>query len=141
VPIKELIAIRSTNQDAFISFRDAITRAAKEISARNCTLSHQELANQIRLDFVEPELARLNQRLRSAKRSLTRKTATSIALSSVGTLCAASIGLFPAAAVGALGTAAAIANISKDTSKYIDEKREIEIADMYFIWKALKHAE
>jgi hypothetical protein len=141
VPINELIAIRSTNQDAFIAFRNAITRAAREMSANNGALNHKELSNRITLDVIEPELANLNQRLRSAKRSLTRKAATTIVLSSVGTLCAASLGLFPAAAIGALGTAAAISNISKDVSKYIDEKREIELSDMYFIWKALNHAE
>jgi hypothetical protein len=141
VPINELIAIRETNADAFVAFRDAIMKAVKEMSANCKSPDYERLANQIKLEVIDPEIARLNDRLRTAKNALAYKAATTIALSAVGTLCASSLGFIPGAIVGTLSTASAISNLTKDSSKYIDDKREIQLSDMYFAWKALKHAE
>lgn len=140
VPINELIEIRSANGDAFLSFRNSLTKAAREMSANYKSLGYEELARQIKSEIIDDEIAKLNKRLRTAKSALTRKVITAITLSSVGTLCAAFFGLFPAIATGTIATGAAIANINKDASKYIDDKREIELSDMYFVWKALNHA-
>jgi hypothetical protein len=141
VPINELIAIRLANGDAFLAFRDSLTKAAKEMCACSDEPNYDRLANQIKLQVIDPEIARLNSRLRTAQTSLAKKATGTIALSTVGTLCAASMGLIPGAAAGAVLAASAIANLNKDLSKYIDDKAGIELSDMYFIWKALEHAE
>jgi hypothetical protein len=141
VPINELIAVRLANGDAFLAFREALTKAAREMSALSRGTGYDRLASEIKLQIIDPEIARLNKRLKTAQASLAKKAAGTIALSTVGTLCAASLGIIPAAAAGAVIAASAIANLNKDLSKYIDDKEGIKLSDMYFIWKALEHAE
>ncbi len=141
VPIKELIAIRSANGDAFHAFRDAIAKAAREMCAVSREPSYDSLAKQIKSQVIDPEITRLNIRLKTAKASLARKAAGTITLSTVGTLCAASLGIVPAATAGVVVAAAAIGNLTKDLSKFIDDRDAVRLSDMYFIWKALKHAE
>jgi hypothetical protein len=141
VPINELIAIRQANGDAFLAFRDALTKAAREMSVLSRGSSRDRLATQIKEQIIDPEIARLNRRLRTARQSFAKKVVGTIALSSVGTLCAASLGAIPGVAAGAVITASAIGNLNKDLSKFIEEKDGIKLSDMYFIWKALEHAE
>lgn len=141
VPINELISIRLENGDAFQCFRDALTRAAREMCAISRGASYGSLAEQIKSDIINPEINRLNKRMKSAQESIVKKAVGTIALSAIGTLCAASMGIVPAAAAGTVLAASAIANLNKDFSKFIDDKNDIKLSNMYFIWKALDHAD
>jgi hypothetical protein len=141
VPINELISIRLENGDAFQDFRNAIAKAAREMCAISRGDSYDSLADQIKSDIVNPEINRLNKRMKSAQESIAKKAVGTIALSAIGTLCAASLGIVPAAAAGAVLAASAIGNLNKDFSKFIDDKNDIKLSNMYFIWKALKHAD
>jgi hypothetical protein len=141
VSIRDLLAIRAENGDSFLSFRNSLSRVAVEMSANCQNSDYEQIAERIKMDIIEPELLKLRTRLASARKALGRKSAATVGLAAIGTLCATSFGLIPTLASGAISTAAALSNLSKDISKYIDEAQIIETSDMYFLWKALKHVE
>lgn len=140
VPIKELISIRATEGDAFLAFREALTKAVGEMVANNRASDPQAVADEILRDVVEPELAKLRRRLYSARRALIRKAATSLGLAGVSTLCGLQFGANAALAASA-GVALLLPGMGTAASKYWDEKQTVEISDMFFLWKALQHAE
>ena len=91
-------------------------------------------------ELVRPELDKIDHRLRAAKRTLARKTAVSIGIAVLATKCGLMLGLGPGLA-DAAGVAAMAAGVGGAGAKYFDDKQGIELSDMYFLWKALSHAE
>jgi hypothetical protein len=138
VPIKELVSIRIAEADAFIAFRSALAKTMSELVAGGRVSDPDAAAAEIIHDLVNPELAKLRQRLRSAKRALTRKVGVSLALAGVGTICG-SLGGVPPLAAGGVGFL--LSGAGSAASKYSDEKQAIELSDMFFLWKALQHAD
>jgi hypothetical protein len=139
VPVKELIAIRHAEGDFFVAFRGALTKAAKELLAKGGVTNAQRGAEIILDDIVRPELARLDQRLRAAERALTRKVAVSATLGGLATTCGLLLGSGPVLA-GVAGFTALLSGTATAAAKYIEEGQAVEMADMYFLWKALDHA-
>lgn len=140
VPIKDLIAIRRGEGDSFEAFRRALTKAAKELIQQGPISNPRDAAEEIVRDSVEPELARLNQKLRVAQRALARRSAVSVTLSTLTTACGLVLGLDPVAVgVAAMGLLGATGYDA--ISKYAEEEATIEMSDMYFLWKTLGHAE
>jgi CHASE3 domain sensor protein len=137
VPIKELISLRLHEGDAFMAFRQALTKAVEGMITNNQCTDTEAVAAEILRDIVEPELARLQQQLRSAQHALARKVVASLALAGVSTVCGLQIGMNPFAA-GAAGLL--MSGAGNAVSKYEDEKQAIEMSDMFFLWKALQHA-
>ncbi len=138
VPIKELMSLRLQEGDAFLAFRSALTKAVREIVASKPSSDAQTVAAEVVRDVIEPELTRLRQRLKTAQRALHRKSAISIGLAGISTLIGLQLGMNPfvAGGVGVL-----LSGPIGAASKYVDEKQTIEMSDMYFLWKALQHAE
>ncbi|MGH9928413.1 MAG: hypothetical protein ACREA9_04190 [Pyrinomonadaceae bacterium] len=139
MPVRELVAIRLAEGDSFAAFRAALTKAAQDMMNNNQGVSSQGVAKSAVDDVVRPELARIELKLRAAKRALTRKTAVSLVLGALATKCGLLLGVGSAAAEVA-GIGAFIAGSGTAGSKYIEEKQTIELSDMYFLWKALGHA-
>jgi hypothetical protein len=138
VPIRELIVIRAVEGASFATFRSALTKAAQEMVANRKIDNPEEAAAEIIREIVEPELARLKQRLRAAQRALAKKTAVTLALAGLTTTCGLLLGLGPAAA--GIATLTSGAGMGNAAFKYLEEKQLIELTDMYFLWKALGHA-
>lgn len=139
VPINELIAIREHEGGSFAAFRGALTRATKELATGGHSDNPEDLATEISRDIIEPEIARLNQRLNTAQRALTRKATFSVVLSALATTCGLLMGLPPSVATAA-GATCLTTGAGGAVAKYLDEKQAIELSDMYFLWKALGHA-
>jgi hypothetical protein len=97
------------------------------------------LAEEVRIEWIEPELAKLRTRLNSAQKALRRKAYISAGITGISTLCGLKLGAGAGAAVGT-GLGLLASGISRDTSKYYEEKEAIELSDMFFLWQALKHA-
>jgi hypothetical protein len=70
VPIRELIAVRAAEGESFETFRSALTKAARELVSKRSVSHPEDAAAEISREIVEPELARLKQRLRAAQRAL-----------------------------------------------------------------------
>src|SRR5919204_272453 len=93
-------------------------------------------AAEIIREVVEPELARLKQRLRAAQRALARKTAVSVTLAGLSTTCGLLLG-GSAVVAGVAGVGTLMSGVATTAFKYLDEKQSIELTDMYFLWKVL----
>jgi hypothetical protein len=139
LPVRELIAVRTAEGAAFETFRSTLTKAAREMVTNRRVNNPRDAAADIVRDLVEPELARLKQRLRTAQRALARKRAVSITLAGLTTTCGFLLGIGPVVA-GAAGVGTLISGVGSAASKYLDEKQSVELSDMYFLWKALGHA-
>lgn len=139
IPVKELIAVRMAEAESFEAFRAALTKAAQEIVAKDSSSMTQNTTDTIITEIVQPELTKLQQRLRAAERTLARKTVVSIALAGLATTCGLLLGVGPAVA-GIAGIGAMVSSAGNAATKYIEEKQTIELSDMYFLWKALGHA-
>jgi len=138
VPIDTLLKIRRDDGDAFERFRASLRKAVTE-RLREGSSDGGRLAEDIRRDVIEPELVQVRQRLASAERALSRKALVGFGLGSIVTVCGLLAGVpAPLAVTGGIGivtTVAATAGL-----KDIDERRDVSLSDMYFLWKALRHA-
>jgi hypothetical protein len=138
IPIRDLIAVRAAEGASFETFRSALTKAVRELVTKRSVSDPEDAAVEISREIVEPELSRLKQRLHAAQRALARKTAVSVALAGLTTTCGLLLGVPLLAGVGTLTSGAGVGTAA---FKYLDEKQSIELADMYFLWKVLGHAD
>jgi hypothetical protein len=133
VPAADLIKIREDEADAFERFRAALRAAINEAvrSDIHSTKPHGISANIIEETLV-PALHDIDQRLHVAQKVLHRKSAMNVsvgaALVAVGLIAGIPL-LLPAGF--AMGTAVPGVNFGK----YLDDKGQVELSDLYFIWK------
>jgi hypothetical protein len=139
VPLSDLVRIRATEGEAFERFRDALGKASKEL-LHSKGLSRGDVALQIARDVIEPELRQLRQRLHAAKRLVNRKALVSIVLGGIATTCGF-LGIIPAAIATSGGVGCILTGAGNAVYQYLEEKKNIELSDMYFIWKALRHTD
>lgn len=142
VKVKDLLKLRNREQDSFFQFRSSLNESidAFRTSDKNFT---ERTARAIYSDIIAPELARLEKRVKSAKRDLISTTTRSL----VGMVGAISFGLFTGlitAEVAKIAQAIGIVSFGADSIKKImalgDKTRSIENANLYFLWKAKKLA-
>jgi hypothetical protein len=140
IPVKELITVRDAEAESFQVFRTALTRAAQEMIRKGPVTNPQEIADSIVREIINPELAKLTHRLNLAQQALTRKTTISIAMSGLAITCGVLLGA-PSSVAGLAGAGIFASGLGAAVSKHVDEKQEIQLSDMYFLWKALAHKE
>ena len=87
VEVRTLLKIRSDETPAFEKFRRALVKAMEDGLANNKGANISEIANEIRRDVLEPALNDIELRLKRATGSLATKAASSIAISSLPTIC------------------------------------------------------
>jgi hypothetical protein len=127
----DIIKLREDEQAHFLAFRSALTVAIKEQVEKFDSASPQEVARSVTRQYIEPALANIERRLKANSRALAGKAGTSVALSLAGTSVGlvGSLPLIVAAGVAAIGTAL------PHVHKYFEERRDVQLADMYFLWK------
>ncbi len=130
----DLIAIRRDEQEYFNRFRDSLTKTIKERLKVDPDSGPLKLADELREDLIEPRLRDLSARLSAAQRLMTKKSSVGLFLGAVSTTCGILSGLDPhLACMG--GTGVAIACAGTATAKFLDESRDVQMDDMYFLWK------
>jgi hypothetical protein len=139
IPARDLIAIRLKESEYFENFRDALRRAARERIGLGPDISATLIADEIRTDLVEPELARIKARLAASESTLAKKVGVGLFLGTVATTCGVLYGLTPEMAISA-GTGTAITATAVAGLKHLDSKEEVSLNDMYFLWRAAEHA-
>ena len=92
----------------------------------------ENVALEIRRDVIDPALNDISLRLRRAEESLRTKHLVSIGLSSLSIAC----GLLGDASLAAGLFAAAVAGAGVIENKGIEDRKEVSLSDMYFLWKA-----
>jgi hypothetical protein len=133
-----LIKIRQDEHEYFKRFQDALRLAINERVKSAQSIDAAEVANEIRQDTIEPALRRIRDRLMASEKVLTKKTAVGVFLTILTTTCGILAGVPPALTVTG-GLAPMITMTGQAASKYLEEKRDIELEDMYFLWKAIEH--
>lgn len=138
----DLVKLRQGEEASFILFRHALTRAIDEYKGQKAELTERD-AKSIYGDIIQPQLARLDSKVNSARRNLIKKTTAQIA----GWTAAISVGLYAgllpsgiAAAAAALGLTKVIADLGQELLAKRDVEEEIRQEEMYFLWKVRKLA-
>jgi hypothetical protein len=142
VPIKDLIEIRNGESEAFTAFRNALREAATERVKLATAETASVIAEQIRLDVIQPSLDNIRLHLAKAQGSLAKKIGVGIFLGALATGCGlllGPVGLVPALAISA-GIGTTVTATGTAAAKYLDETTDLSLEAMYFLWKATEHA-
>lgn len=131
-----LIKLRRDETPSFERFRAAIKKSIEE-RLKLGDRPARSIANEIRSDLIEPELAQIRNRLRTAKDLLTKKSGRDLALVVLATALGHYVQnplLAPFATYVPWAYAGKRALQAHDS--YLDEKRDVSLADMYFLFRA-----
>jgi hypothetical protein len=139
VPPKDLMKLRNDERDSFIEFRAALAVAARECIALSGSQNAHTIAMQLQADTIEPALSRIRNRLAATEGAFVKKAAFGSALGALTTVCGV-LFRFPAPIAASAGVAAVVTAANSALQKRADERREISLDDMYFLWKATEHA-
>lgn len=132
VPVAELLKLRQDHWPELQRFRAALRAAIQEQMATHATGSDADIATSVVRDYIEPELAKIEQQLIVAKSVLERKVALNVV---VGTV-AASMGLTVGAPLVLGAGVTALATAVRQGNKYFDEAGTVEMSDLHFLWRA-----
>ncbi len=140
IPISTLLRIRREEGEHFRRFQSRLRLAIDERSRASVATGSARIATEIVGDVIEPELRNIRDRLAASQRLMTKKAGVGGFLAALTTTCGLLIGADPSVALSA-GIAVATPTIFAATSKHLEERRDVELEDMYFLWKAVGHAE
>ena len=137
IDVADLIKLRNREQESFIVFRQSLNRAIDE-----CRKSDEHLlersAKEIYSDIIAPQLAKLDLRIRSAKKDLVKSTRRK-ALAWGGAI---SFGMYTGFIPSELAAVASIIGLSKIIADFLemsmnksDVTEFIKNEEMYFLWR------
>jgi hypothetical protein len=138
VSTEDLIRVRLDERDMFDRFQASLRRAIKEAIKVSDSSRSVEIAAEIRSDIIDPELARIRQRLNASERVLSQKSAVALGVGALATVAGVISGA-AAPLVASAGVGSTLTMGGAALNKYLDEQREIADSDYYFLWKASKH--
>lgn len=138
VSVRDLIALRFEERDAFTMARTRLRQAIRQLIDAGPSKSPTALAEQARADVVEPELARIRAKLTQAEGLLRKGSGLTVGLTGFATIC----GLLPGLSLAdmlpvALGTLAT--GTLASVGAYEKAKSEVRGDAMYFYWRASTH--
>jgi len=139
LPTSTLIKLREQESDSFAKFRNSLRRAAQERLKAGLSDNAKLLADEIRMDVIEPSLNVIRQRLASSQKAMVKKTSVGLFLGAVATTCGLLYNLPPPVAISA-GMSAALTATGVAANKQIEEESDVALDDMYFLWQAERHA-
>jgi hypothetical protein len=135
VPVETLIKVRRDEAEHFVRFRTSLRAAAREKLKASSEASSERIAQEIKEDLIERELVKIGDRLKLAQSVLAKKSATNVFLGTFLTVCGLLAGMGPAALLGLIPAA----RVGTAYSEYVEQKGEVEMQDMFFLWKAVHH--
>jgi hypothetical protein len=139
VPAGELIEIRKNEEEYFIGFRTALVKAVEERIRLGNAESATRIAEQIRLELIEPALESIRLRLAKSEKTLAKKAGVGAFLGALATTCGVLYGLAPPLAMSA-GIGTVITTTGLAANKHLEEQQLLSLDDMYFLWKAVEHS-
>jgi hypothetical protein len=132
-----LLRIRHDEHDHFEAFRTKLRLAIKERLERTDEPDAADVALEIRRDVIDPALNDIERRLKAARKLMQRKARLNLGLGSLVTSCGV---LTANPIITGAGVAAMIGTSVTAGNKYLEEKRDIALSDMYFLWHTKRHA-
>jgi hypothetical protein len=138
LPTAELLKLREHEYSHFERFRQVLTEAIQATIERSGTDSPAVIADKVWRNEVRPALADIDRRIEASNRAFTKKALLGVSLGAVAATIGTIVG-FPL--IAAAGVAAAIGTPLPQTQKWFEERQQIELHDMYFLWKAQRIGE
>jgi hypothetical protein len=133
---KDLLALREEEGDAFDAFRSSLREAIQERIRIGEPSNTDSLAAEVEQDVIEPALIDIQRRLAAAEKLLNKKQSVNVALAALSTVC----GLVGQPELGMGVYLAAGGSAVNAEFKYMEEKRDVSLEGMYFLWSAKQHA-
>lgn len=134
---QQLLKIRESEADSFLLFRQALNRVIDEASSKDDDFTERK-ARELYGDELEPSLARLDLKLRSAQRGFMKTTGRKV----TALAGAITFGLFSGMIPASLGAAAKVLGLTKILSDLGEsalqaqgDEDTIRSDEMYFLWK------
>lgn len=135
----DLVRLRRAEPEAFVAYRRALGDALSSVTSMEPSRFTAADARSIYGDLIEPELTRLQQRVKEARRAARRASVRSAA----GWGAALSFGLYSgivpaelAGAVKALGLTKVIGDILSHFGAIRDAESAVRQENFYFLWRA-----
>jgi hypothetical protein len=116
---------------SFERFRTSLRLAIRERLENTQTADSVSVASEIAEDVVEPSLNDIEQRLSAAQSVLEKKSMISVGIGTASATIGLIAGmplLLPAGVAWALLP-------GQHYMKYLEERRDIQLSDMYFLWR------
>jgi hypothetical protein len=134
-PLKKVLAVRTRERESFILYRDAMSKALGEVAKGERT--GREL-REIYSDVIEPELARLQLKIRKLRTGpLLRAVDEAVIVSGIMAVGVAG-NVFPAA-VSQLAAAAGAVHLAKELGKGVLARlrvpEDVRTDKFYFLWR------
>lgn len=131
--ISDVLALREDQYESFERFRETIRQAVQERLNADPADSF-DIAREIERDLIIPGLNEIEQKLHEAQRALGSKTSLSLSVGSVAT----TVGLLSHVPLLAGTGFAVVATAVQHAAKYFDDRREVKMHDLYFLWRATR---
>jgi hypothetical protein len=135
VSTETLLKIRKEEGQHFEAFRTSLRRAIRERIEVAPDQNTDAISREIVLDVIQPGLNDIRRRLNASRNLLLKKSAASIGLGVIATSCGF-LGIDPLTLTTGVGAAMTALPAGH---KYFEERREISLSDMYFLWQAQLH--
>jgi hypothetical protein len=132
VDLETLLKIRTDERDSFLAFRNSLKSAIRERLDASGTTDAKTVAQEIQADLIEPSLNEIDRKLKAARNVLAKKAVVGLGVGTLTTTCGL---LTTNPLMVTTGIAAAMSSVPA-TQKYIEERRDIGLSDMYFLWRA-----
>ena len=137
ISIRNLIALRKREAESFLRFRSSLKRCIDEFLKQSQPLSNKS-AKQLYSDVIAPELARMDENVKAAKRDLV----SSAFRTSIATVGAISFGIYtgllPTELVK-LAELIGVTNVGSDILQKVmalgDAEKTIRNNDLFYLWK------
>lgn len=127
----DVVALRESQYESFERFRDTLRQAIQaRFNAGETDVC--DIAREIERDIIAPGLNEIAQKVRTAQGSLGNKVSLSFGAGSF----AITIGLLNHIPLLAGTGLAVAATAAQHWGKYFDDRREVQLHDLYFLWRA-----
>lgn len=143
ISVAGLLKLREREGESFIKFRKTIDNSVAEAFKLKGGFTEKD-ARELFADIIEPELAQLELKTKSATKDLVKKPL--IVMSGIG--AALGVGAFTGMLSGDLAVAAKALGLGKivydgvtSTMERMDVEREIKQENFYYLWKMKKAAD
>jgi hypothetical protein len=137
VSVDGLIKLREEEGDSFILYRQALNQAIDEYRAHSYSFTEKE-ARALYGDVIAPKLAAMDNKIKSARKSLFKGTAVKIGAWTGAIAFGLYAGFVPpqlAAAAEALGLTQVAAELAGSTMTGLDADQHVREDSLYFLWK------
>jgi len=133
----DLLRLRKGEEEALILFRKALSQAVDQVKGEGTMLDSKRL-KAIYGDVLEPGLARLDAKIKTARGQLVRGTLRKAGAWTGAISFGMFTGLLPptlVAAASALGLVKVVAELAELAMKVHDQRSEIQSDELYFLWR------